>query len=483
MNLGISLLRFLRNLRAGLRAALLLRVGAHRLSSSPGQLIALVVAGILVQGVSAALVAGGEGGFNFDALPRALVYVPLLLFAVWVISRRRGARRFRLDVAILFCSVSLIVDVAFELLDALDEAGWPWLGAMIDPEVWSERLWYAFYIWWLLAVLVGVASLLDGHFIARLGRAAALLAIVALPAWFMPNVPLWQTEAVAVADETPSTVSREDVFYAQPALLDDALERLESERPGTPDIYFVGVAGFAAEDVFMKELDVVGALFRERFDTANRMIALVNNPRTVSDIPLATVTGLQRVLEEIGGIVNVEEDMVFLYLTSHGSEDHRVAMQFAPLQLRDIEPKLLRKMLDDSGIKWRIIVISACFSGGFIEALQDDHTLVITASDADHESFGCGSESDFTYFGRAYFDQALRTTTSFTDAFVRAKASIANLERSQQLTPSNPQMSVGAKIEAKLREVDERLSKQPKGLPVRAPSKVVRLDAATALVR
>lgn len=483
MSLGISILRFLRNLRAGVRAALFLRVGAHRLSSSPGQLIALVVAGILVQLVSAVLMAGGEGDFNVDALPRALVYVPLLLFAVWAIGRGGRARRFRLDVAILFCSVSLVIDFAFELLDALDQAGWPWLEAIVDPEVWSTRLWYAFYIWWLLAVLVGVSSLLDGRLVARAARAVVLLAMVALPAWFMPNVPLWQTEDDTLADETPSSVSREDVFYAQPALLDNALARLEPERPGTPDIYFVGVAGFAAEDVFMKELDVVGALFRERFDTANRMIALVNNPRTVGDIPLATSTGLQRVLDEIGGIVNVDEDVVFLYLTSHGSEDHRVAMQFAPLQLRDIEPKMLRKMLDDSGIKWRIIVISACFSGGFIEALKDEHTLVITASDADHESFGCGSESDFTYFGRAYFDQALRTTTSFTDAFIRAKASIANLERSQALTPSNPQMSVGSKIEAKLREVDERLSKQPKGLPVRAPSKVVRLEATTALVR
>lgn len=483
MSLGISLLRFLRNLRAGARAALFLRVGAHQLSSSPGQLIALVIAGILVQVVCAALMAGGEGAFNVDALPRALVYIPLLLFAVWAIGRGGRARRFRLDVAILFCSVSLVVDVAFELLDALDAAGWPWLEAILDPEVWSARLWYALYIWWLLAVLVGVSSLLDGRFILRIGRAAALLVVVALPAWFMPNVPLWQTEDDEITDETPSSVSREDVLYAQPALLDDALARLEPERPGTPDIYFVGVAGFAAEDVFMKELDVVGALFRERFDTANRMIALVNNPRTVGDVPLATATALQRVLDEIGGIINVDEDVVFLYITSHGSEDHRVAMQFAPLQLRDIEPKMLRKMLDDAGIKWRIIVISACFSGGFIAALEEEHTLVITASDADHESFGCGSESDFTYFGRAYFDQALRTTTSFTDAFVRAKASIANLERSQALTPSNPQMSVGAKIEAKLREVDERLSRQPKGLPVRAPSKVVRLDAATALVR
>ncbi len=59
-------------------------------------------------------------------------------------------------------------------------------------------------------------------------------------------------------------------------------------------------------------------------------------------------------------------------------------------------------------------MVSACYAGGFIEPLKDDRTLVITAADAHHTSFGCGAESDFTYFGKAYFDQALRATYSFT---------------------------------------------------------------------
>jgi hypothetical protein len=50
----------------------------------------------------------------------------------------------------------------------------------------------------------------------------------------------------------------------------------------------------------------------------------------------------------------------------------------------------------------KVIVVSACYSGGFIDPLQDDRALVITASRPDRRSFGCADESYFTYFGRAF---------------------------------------------------------------------------------
>lgn len=74
----------------------------------------------------------------------------------------------------------------------------------------------------------------------------------------------------------------------------------------------------------------------------------------------------------------------------------------APLELNQIDPKWLKDALDKSGIRWKVIVISACYSGSFIPALQDDNTLIITASAADRTSFGCENEADYTYFGRAF---------------------------------------------------------------------------------
>jgi len=117
----------------------------------------------------------------------------------------------------------------------------------------------------------------------------------------------------------------------------------------------------------------------------------------------------------------------------------------------------LSRLLAESGIKWKALVISACYSGGFVEPLKDDNTLIITAAAADRQSFGCSNEADFTYFGRAYFNEALRRSLSFTDAFDIASRSIATRERAEKLEPSRPQLFAGAPMRDKLAEIEVRL--------------------------
>jgi hypothetical protein len=255
--------------------------------------------------------------------------------------------------------------------------------------------------------------------------------------------------SVSVADEA--------AFHAQPALIEASLAALRPGRAGVPDVYFVGFGGYAQEDVFMKEVNVIGELFRSRFDAEGRSVALINNPRTAREVPVASATNLARVLAHIGGIMNRDEDVLVLYLTTHGTEQHRLAVVNWPLRLRDIDPPMLRRMLDGAGIRWRVLAISACYSGGFIDALKSETTLVMTAADAMRQSFGCGTESDFTNFGRALFDEELRGTHSFTEAFERARRAIAERERRGGHEPSNPQIHVGAAIVPKLREIEARL--------------------------
>jgi hypothetical protein len=152
-----------------------------------------------------------------------------------------------------------------------------------------------------------------------------------------------------------------------------------------------------------------------------------------------------------------------LYLTSHGGRDHRLAVEFPPLQLEALAPATLKEMLDDAGIRWRIIVVSACYSGGFIEPLKDDYTLIMTASAADRTSFGCGSESEATYFGDALFQHALRFEDSFVKAFEQAKQRIAERERAEKREASNPQIFVGDEMAAKLPRLEAELRARRSG--------------------
>jgi hypothetical protein len=188
----------------------------------------------------------------------------------------------------------------------------------------------------------------------------------------------------------------------------------------------------------------------QRFGGEGRTLALLNHPDTVAQIPLATATNLERTLHGLGTRLDPEQDILFLYLTSHGSEEHELYVNQPPLPLDQITPQRLRAALDDSGIRWRVLVVSACYSGGFLDALRGPDTLVLTAARADRASFGCGSDSDITWFGKAFLTEALNRSTDFVAAFEQARERIAAWEKDEEFEASLPQIAQGERIGAQL---------------------------------
>jgi hypothetical protein len=261
--------------------------------------------------------------------------------------------------------------------------------------------------------------------------------------------PIWKVEEVA-------PTFAEDAFYAQSRLLNKSLQAVEYGEFAQSHWYFLGVAGASYQDVFMSEVKRIREQFDTRFGTFGRSLILVNNPATRTEIPIASRTSIELALKRMGQQMNRESDVLFLYMTSHGLQN-QFEMENAPLDLAQVDPKWLRDTLDRSGIRWRVIVISACYSGSFVSALQNDNTLIITASAADRASFGCSSEADYTYFGRAFFDQAMREQHSMKDAFAQAKDTVAQWETAQGFEPSEPQWSIGKNMELMLPQLEQRL--------------------------
>src|SRR5262249_19109087 len=151
---------------------------------------------------------------------------------------------------------------------------------------------------------------------------------------------------------------------------------------GRAHLYFVGFAGYGAEAVFMREVLAVRRLFDEKFHTNGRSIGLINHLTTADEVPLASVTNLEGVLQHLGRFMDVDRDTLFLFLTSHGQKGV-LTVQMPGLQLRQLRPADLRIMLDRSGIRKRVVVVPSCHSGSFIPWLADAKTLVIAAARAD----------------------------------------------------------------------------------------------------
>ncbi|MCG6886369.1 MAG: peptidase C13 [Proteobacteria bacterium] len=242
----------------------------------------------------------------------------------------------------------------------------------------------------------------------------------------------------------------EVIYYAQPELLKNKLLALQPSRPGVTDLYMVSFGAYGQQDVFMKEARYSQALFNRRLGAEHRSLRLINNPKSINETPLASVTNLQRSLNHIASIMDKEEDILFLYLTSHGSDKHELAVSLRGLTLNDLPAPRLAAILKATGIKWKVVLISACYSGGFIKELQDDHTLVITSARPDHVSFGCSDEAEFTYFGRAYFKYALNQTVDFVSAFELASDLVKEWEDKENYDHSEPQIQSTPAIEAKL---------------------------------
>jgi hypothetical protein len=186
----------------------------------------------------------------------------------------------------------------------------------------------------------------------------------------------------------------------------------------------------------------------ERFGATGRTASLLNNPKTVMDAPIASATSLRRVLKRVGEVMDRDDDILFLFLTSHGAKDHKFSLEFWPLQFNDLTPQVLRGALDDAGIQWRVIVVSACYAGGFINALKGERTIVIAAAGPDRKSFGCSHEAQWTHFGEAFFDQALRAEPRVTQAFALAREAVTAREKKEKReSPSDPRMAAGAAME------------------------------------
>jgi hypothetical protein len=195
--------------------------------------------------------------------------------------------------------------------------------------------------------------------------------------------------------------------------------------------------------------------------SGERSIELINDKDDRIGYPLGTAPSLRHALIRLAGRMNVDEDVLVLMLTSHGSADDGIHVENGNLPLNSVDPESVLRALDASGIKWRIVIVSACYSGTFIEPLENENTIVITASDANNTSFGCADDRDLTYFGEAFLRDALPKATSLEGAFEAARKAIAKREGAEKLTPSNPQIFVGGAIREKLAS----LGKFPIGTP------------------
>ncbi len=245
----------------------------------------------------------------------------------------------------------------------------------------------------------------------------------------------------------------EELLFSQGAIIDRIVDEMATPQ-AAPAAFFVGFAGYAEEKVFAEEIKFADRILGDRYGSNERSLLLLNDIRATDQAPLATVSGLRHGLQQIAKRMDLDNDLLILALSSHGSAAPLLSISHGYLPLQDLDGDTLSAALDDAGIKWRLIVVSACYSGAFIEELTDSKTAIITAAAADRTSFGCSNDRDLTYFGEAFYRDALPQQDSLRVAFDKAKTLVTEREKEEGMKASNPQAFFGADIDKKLEELE-----------------------------
>jgi hypothetical protein len=441
--------------REGLRAGVLMRARIGAAQPRAIELIALVVTWSALDVVLDRLSIAGDARFDLHGLLLSWWNAGAIVLLAFALLPRRDEADAPRGVAAWFAlwiTAIVPVSVAAQLLsiaqvnDLVPEFGPSWWPAAVQ-------------LAWIVAVTARMAVEFGLRPVARASLAAGVVALMVLSAWQFPDRP-WLVENDPAAQENkPHLTLSQDTFEIQQNVWKQAVARLAAQRAGVVDVYGIVFSPYADDEVFLRESSMVAKLLAERFDAAARVMHLANHADTAESLPWATPQNLERAIEAIGGKMDREHDVLFVYLTSHGAKDFKLAASNPPLDVDTVSPGELRQALDNAGIRNRVIVISACYSGGWVGPIADEHTLVMTAADATHTSFGCGSGSQLTFFGRAVFDEQLRQTHSLEQAFAAAVPVIRKREQEAGKDDgfSNPQMLVGEKIRPVLRELEQRL--------------------------
>ena len=452
--MGFALANLSRNLIAGLRVALFMRVDRLRFRFDVAQILLLFAISAIIDFVGDYLRAVPPREFAIEGAGSELYSAALLLLAAALIALFCKQRQ-------LLLSIPLLVLASLPIVQIVHYApSWLALGPeMADAMLTFEK---AIVIWivFVLVRCVAIAFSPPPSFVWLRAILGGLL--LAMPIWFgdllYPNHPWWHGATdVQRPTETEFNAASEVVLAAQTYILDNALDKMADERAGETDVYFVAFAPHGRSDAYRVDAEAAQHVMDSRWGTDGRSIVLVNNPKTLVTAPFATVTNLRETLNEIGGAIDEEDDVVMIYIASPTARNNQIAAEQPPLGLVELGPSGLKQLLDDAGIKWRIIVVAACYAGGFAETLADEFSLVITSSKADAPGFGCDGRTPPTLFGDAFFQQGLAKGTTFESAFEIAKARVAERESAAGYAPpSQPQWKLGEQMAEKLKTLRKR---------------------------
>lgn len=153
-----------------------------------------------------------------------------------------------------------------------------------------------------------------------------------------------------------------------------------------------------------------------------------------------------RALDEVTEATRRATRGCLLYFTSHGSPQ---GMVFGPDQTL-VPADMANLVRQWCGARPTVVIVSACYSGAFVNALAAPNRMVLTAASRERTSFGCGAEETYPWFDGCVIE-SLPTASDFLALAAGTRACVARKEQAAGIAlPSEPQLFVGAEMQLRL---------------------------------
>ena len=273
-------------------------------------------------------------------------------------------------------------------------------------------------------------------------------------------------ESYELAPQLDRAMDARDLLRQQ-RLLGNALAGLKPQRSGTVDAYVVTIA-LDSDPVFAREAREAGRVLASRYDAAGRTLTLAGPDGVRDDLPRGSIDSLLLSIAHIAEVMDTEEDVLVLYTTSHGNK-LGLAYHYGDSGYGILSPARLAGALEEVGIDRRILIISACYSGVFVPALASADTAILTAAASERNSFGCEAENDWTFYGDALINRAMRQPQDLAEVARMTSRTIAGWETQRRLLASLPQSAIGANVSEWLPTLEARMP-QVASAPVGRPA-------------
>ncbi|THD34856.1 MAG: peptidase C13 [Sphingomonas sp.] len=241
--------------------------------------------------------------------------------------------------------------------------------------------------------------------------------------------------------------------------LDKSLAALGPQKPGQVDAYVV-VVGLDSDPIFGREAREAGKVLSRRYNAVGHTIVLAGTEGSgPSALPNGSPRNLAVALARVAELMDKQQDVVVLYTAGHGAKVG-LAYHDGDDGFGIIPPERMARLFDELGIKNRLLILSACFSGIFVPTLSNENTALFTAASADRTSFGCQSDKDWTFYGDAMINHAMREPVPLAKAGEDARTLVAQWEAmgaNMGIIPSQPQIAIGSKVDTWLKPLEARM--------------------------